>query len=165
MPEVGHDALAMHLFVPAHLSLRHEWSFDVTKYVWAVMPMMGDWLFSIAYMLGGETAARLINVSFIFILCRLVRDLVLWAGGNAVGARWSVLLFLATPLTFTESSSLYIESVWASFVVAGSLSIFKLLPSAEDNKKIQLPIAGLLLGGALAAKAVTLPYFQYSCFC
>lgn len=163
MPEVGHDALAMHLFVPAHLSLRHEWSFDMTKYVWTVMPMMGDWLFSIAYMLGGETAARLINVSFIFILCRLVCDLVVWAGGNAAGARWSVLLFLATPLTFTESSSLYIESVWASFVVAGSLSIFKLLPSAEDNKKIQLPIAGLLLGGALAAKAVTftiLPVFM-----
>ncbi|TKB26115.1 glycosyl transferase [Desulfopila sp. IMCC35006] len=162
MPEVGHDALAMHLFVPAHLSLRHEWSFDVTKYVWAVMPMMGDWLFSIAYMLGGESAARLINVSFIFVLCRLVRDLVIWAGGNAVGARWSVLLFLATPLTFTESSSLFIESVWASFIISGSLSIFKLLQSTEDKKK-QLLISGFLLGGALATKAVTftiLPVFM-----
>ena len=35
-------------------------------YVWAVMPMLGDWLFSVGYMLGGETAARLINVGFIY---------------------------------------------------------------------------------------------------
>ncbi|WP_300484680.1 hypothetical protein [Methylobacter sp.] len=154
MPEVGHDALAMHLFIPGHLAHRHEWGFDVNTYVWAVMPMMGDWLFSIGYMLAGETAARMINVGFIFVLCWLIRDLVMWAGGNAVGARWAVLLFLTTPLTFTESSSLFIESVWASFIVAGSLSIFKLL-KLDNDQNIHLPVAGILLGGALATKAVT----------
>jgi hypothetical protein len=155
MPEVGHDALAMHLFIPGHLTHRHEWGFDVSTYVWAVMPMMGDWLFSIGYMLAGETAARLINVGFIFVLCWLLCDLVMWAGGNVVGTRWAVLLFLTTPLTFTESSSLFIESVWASFVVAGSLSVFKLSQS-ENDQKTHLLLAGFLLGGALAAKAVTL---------
>lgn len=154
MPEVGHDALAMHLFVPGHLATRQQWGFDVNTYVWAVMPMMGDWLFSIAYMLAGETAARLINVGFIFVLSWLIRDLVMWAGGNAVGARWAVLLFLTTPLTFTESSSLFIESVWASFAVAGSLSVFKLL-QRDNNQSAHLPVAGFLLGGALAAKAIT----------
>ena len=49
MPEVGHDALAMHLFIPAHLELRHQWGFDVSTYVWAVMPMLGDWIFAIAF--------------------------------------------------------------------------------------------------------------------
>lgn len=155
MPEVGHDALAMHLFIPGHLAHRHEWGFDVTTYVWAVMPMMGDWIFSIGYMLAGETAARMINVGFIFVLGWLIRDMVVWAGGNAAGARWAVLLFLTTPLTFTESSSLFIESVWASFVVAGSLSVFKLLQSHKDQNT-HLPVAGFLIGGALAAKAVTL---------
>lgn len=155
MPEVGHDALAMHLFIPGHLATRHEWSFDVNTYVWAVMPMMGDWLFSVGYMLAGEQAARLINVGFIFVLGWLIRDLVLWAGGNAVGARWAVLLFLTTPLTFTEGSSLFIESIWATFVVAGSLAVFKLLQSDEEQA-IHLPLAGIFLGGALAAKAVTL---------
>ena len=154
MPEVGHDALAMHLFVPAHLASRHEWGFAAGTYVWAVMPMLGDWLFSIGYMLAGEQAARLINVGFIFVLSWLVRDLVLWAHGSKAGARWAVLLFLTTPLTFTESSSLFIESVWASFVVAGSLFIFKILQS-DDEKTDCIPLAGLLLGGALAAKAVT----------
>jgi 4-amino-4-deoxy-L-arabinose transferase-like glycosyltransferase len=154
MPEVGHDALAMHLFIPGHLATRHEWGYDVTTYVWAVMPMMSDWLFSIGYMLAGETAARLINVGFIFVLSWLVRDLVMWAGGSAIGARWAVLLFLTTPLTFTESSSLFIESVWATFIVAGSLSVFKLLQRNNDQSA-HLPVAGFLLGGALAAKAVT----------
>jgi hypothetical protein len=154
MPEVGHDALATHLFVPGHLALRHEWGFDVTTYVWAVMPMLGDWLFSIGYMFAGETAARMINVGFIFILCWLIRELVMWAGGSTIGARWASLIFLTTPLTFTESSSLFIESVWASFVVAGSLAVFKLL-TPRDEKSNHYPAAGALLGGALAAKAVT----------
>jgi len=154
MPEVGHDALAMHLFIPGHLAARHEWGFDVSTYVWAVMPMLGDWLFSIGYMLAGEQAARLINVGFIFVLGWLIRDLVVWAGGNAIGARWAVLLFLTTPLTFTESSSLFIESIWTAFVVAGSLAVFKLVQS-DDDQVTHLPVAGILLGGALAAKAVT----------
>ena len=154
MPEVGHDALVTHLFVPGHLATRHEWGYDVTTYAWAVMPMMGDWLFSIGYMLAGETAARLVNVGFIFVLSWLVRDLVMWAGGSAVCARWAALLFLTTPLTFTESSSLFIESVWATFIVAGSLSVFKLLQRNNDQSA-HLPVAGFLLGGALAAKAVT----------
>jgi 4-amino-4-deoxy-L-arabinose transferase-like glycosyltransferase len=154
MPEVGYDALASHLFIPAHLASRHQWGFDASTYVWAVMPMLGDWIFSIGNLLAGEAAARLINVGFIFILGWLVRDLVQWAGGTAVGARWAVLIFLSTPLTFAEGSSLFIESVWASFVAAGTLAILKTCSNSGDSRN-ELPVAGLLLGCALAAKAVT----------
>lgn len=155
MPEIGHDALAMHLFIPGHMAHSHKWGFDVTTYVWAVMPMLGDWIFSIGYMLGEETAVRLINVGFIFVLGWLIRDVVIWAGGSAMGARWAALIFLTTPLTFTESSSLFIESIWASFVVAGSLYVFKSTQKGSV-RNAYLPIAGFLLGAALAAKAVTL---------
>lgn len=154
MPEVGYDALAMHLFIPAHLALRHQWGFDASTYVWAVMPMLGDWIFSIGYMLDGETAVRLINAGFILVLAWLVRDLVLWAGGSTRGASWAALIFLSTPLTFTEGSSLFIESVWASFAVAGTLAILRAC-SASGRPGYELPLAGLLLGCALAAKAVT----------
>ena len=154
MPEIGHDALAMHLFIPAQMASRHEWGFDVNTYVWAVMPTLADWIFSIGYMLDGETASRLFNVGFIFILSWLVRNLVLWAGGSSASAMWAVLIFLSTPLTFTEGSSLFIESVWASFVVAGTLSILSSC-STSGKPSVDLPIAGLLLGCALAAKAVT----------
>ena len=154
MPETGFDALWQHLFVSAHLAARHKWGFDAATYVWAVIPMLGDWIFAIGYMLAGETAARLINVGFIFILGWLVRDLVLWAGGSAIGARWAVLVFLSTPLTFIEGSSLFIESVLASLAVAGTLAVFRAC-SAEEDKRSQLIIAGLLLGCALATKSVT----------
>ena len=154
MPELGYDALAMHLFVPVQLATRHQWGFDVTKYVWAVFPMLGDWIFSIGYMLAGETGARLINVVFIFTLAGLVRELVLWAGGSILGARWATLIFLSTPLTFAEGSTLYIDPVWASFVVAGTWKIFSSC-SGYSKPKFEFPMAGLLLGFALAAKAVT----------
>ena len=154
MPEVGHDALAMHLFIPGHMLHSHEWGFDVSTYVWAVMPMMGDWLYSLVYILGGETAARLINVGFIFLLSWLLRELVIWAGGNALGARWAVLIFFVTPLTFTESSSLFIESIWTAFIIGGTLLIFRAVSSSSDSKTCLL-IAALLFAFALAAKAVS----------
>lgn len=154
MPEVGWDALASHLVIPTHLALRHQWEFDVSMYTWAVMPALGDFIFSIGYMLAGEAAARIINVGFIFILAWLIRSLVLWAGGSIVGVRWAVLIYLSTPLTFTEGNSLFIESVWASFAVAGTLTILRAC-SIVGKPKLELPIAGFLLGCALASKAVT----------
>ncbi|WNV05351.1 hypothetical protein RP726_02805 [Candidatus Methylospira mobilis] len=158
MPEVGYDALVTHLFVPAHMALRHQWGFDVTTYVWAVVPMLGDWIFSMGYMLGGETAARFINVGFIFVLGWLVRDCVQWAGGSLVGARWAVLVFLSTPLTFTVGCSLYIESIWASFVVAGCLAVLRACsssPSFGKPGRNELLLSGLLLGCGAAVKAIT----------
>lgn len=155
MPEVGHDALATHLFVPSQLASRHQWGFDVTTYVWAAMPMLGGWIYAIAYMLGGETSSRLINVCFIFVLGWLVRDMVrAWGNGQKSGAGLAVLLFLSTPLTFTVSSSLFIESVWSAFVVAGTVTVLR-IGSLEDDQAMKLPLAGLLFGFASAAKAVT----------
>jgi hypothetical protein len=155
-PEVGHDALAMHLFIPGYLQSHGQWSFDAGTYVWAVMPMLGDWIFSLPYLLAGESAARLTNVGFIFLLVWLVSDLARWAGANAMGARWAALIFLTTPLTFTEGSSLFIESVWSCLVVAGVFAVLKVcFDSALSGQRLLL--GGALLGLALATKAVTLP--------
>lgn len=154
LPELGYDALAMHLFIPGYLRGRHQWTFDVTTYVWAVMPMLGDWIFAIAYMLGGETAARLLNVGFIFVLARLVVEMVRWAGGTARSAHWAALIFLSTPLTFTEGSSLFIESVWSAFLVAGSYMLIRSVFRKDSSNN--LPLTAVLLGFAAASKAVTL---------
>jgi len=155
MPDIGFDSLAMHLFIPAQLFLRHQWGFAADTYAWAVMPMLGDWIYSIGYMLGGETSARLINVGFIFALGWLIRDLVSWAGGNSIGSRLAVLLFLSTPLTLVEGSTLFIESVLATFVVTGAFALLRSC-SANGNPDDELPVAGFLLGCALSTKALTL---------
>ncbi|MDO7898339.1 phospholipid carrier-dependent glycosyltransferase [Pseudomonas citrulli] len=158
MPEVGYDALAMHLFVPAHLAQRHQWGFDAGTYVWAVMPMLADWIYSIVYMLAGETASRLTNCAFTLLVAWQVRNLAIWAGGTTISARWASLFFLSTPLAFAESSSLFIESAWTAFVLAGSLAILnasRFTPDVAERHR-QLILAGVVLGFALATKAVTL---------
>lgn len=155
MPEVGHDALAMHLFVPGHIAHHQSWHFDASIYVWAVMPMLVDWLYTAGYLFDGETGARLVNVGSIVLLASLVHRVASWAGANRVGANWAVLLLLVTPLTFLESASLFIEGMWSALVVGGSLALLRLL-TQPGNARREIILAGLLLGGALAAKAVTL---------
>jgi hypothetical protein len=158
MPEIGHDALAMHLFVPSHLAQRHQWSFDASTYMWAVMPMLADWIYSIVYLLAGETASRLSNSAFTLLVTWQIHNMSLWAGGSATSARWASLIFLSTPLAFAESSSLHIESAWTAFMMAGTLAILKVSSFTGDPKErlSQLFLAGLLLGFAMATKAVTL---------
>ncbi len=157
LPELTHDGLAMHLFVPTHIATRNEWGFDPTLYVWALMPMLGDWHYSIGYLIAGETGTRLINVGFLYLVTYLVRDLVLWAGGNEKGATWAALLFLSTPLTFMEGSSLHIESIWACYLISGLLLVLR-FSTEHEYRTSGLVLGGLLLGFATAAKSVTFIY-------
>jgi hypothetical protein len=156
LPELGFDALAVHLFVPAQLALRHQWGFDVTNYCWAVMPLLGDWIFSIGYILGGESAARLLNVGFIFILGLLIHKIVIWASSSKIYARLSVLLFISTPLTFTVGSSLFIDSIWTTFIVAGVFTLLR-LDTSDNDLTDALILSGIFLGYALASKSITIP--------
>jgi hypothetical protein len=154
MPERGHDALVTHLMLPARIAWQHVWAFDVDTYVWAVMPMIGDWIYTIGYMLGGESGARLVNLGCLVVLARLVYEVAVWAGSREEGALWAVLLLLSTPLALAETSSLFVESIWSCFVVGGALALLRLMTGAKHSA-VQLVVGGVLLGGALAAKAVT----------
>lgn len=155
MPEVGHDALAMHLFIPSYISHHQFWHFDAGIYVWAVMPMLVDWLYTAGYLFSGETGARLVNVGSILLLAALVNRVATWAGASRVSAKWAVLMLLVTPLTYVESSSLFIEGIWSTLIVGGAFALLRLL-TQPDNARREIILAGLLLGGAMAAKAVTL---------
>lgn len=155
LPEVGYDSLVTHLFVPTHLAHHHQWGFDASLYALAVIPMLADWIYAINFMLGGELAARLINVGFIFILATLARDIATWAGGSETSGRLAALILMSTPLTFLEGSTLHVEGTWAAFLTGGALSILRLTTS-EHGKTGNLIISGVLLGCALATKAITL---------
>ncbi len=67
-PEAGHDALTIHLAVPALVSSNHSWAFDVSRHIWAVMPLSSDWLYTWTYMLGGEFASRLTNYACLLLV-------------------------------------------------------------------------------------------------
>ncbi|MFN3244058.1 MAG: hypothetical protein ACE37K_21305 [Planctomycetota bacterium] len=154
MPERGHDALAMHLLVPEYVRWHQHWPFDVEHYVWAVMPMLGDWLYTLAVLLDGEVAARLCNFAALLLLARTVHALSRWAGAGPRSALLAVLVLVSTPLTMCEISSLFVDSIWSSLLLGGTLAALR-LATAEGSPNKNLLLAGALLGGAMAAKAVT----------
>ena len=155
MPEVGHDALVMHLFIPAHMALNGFWAFNVDVDLWAATPMLGDIFFAIGYVLGGEVAARVINLGFVFSLALLIREYLTYLKIPALMSNSMMLLFLSTPLTFLENSTLYVDSVWTAYVVGGTYFILRFIFDYE-NKNSSIILASILLGLSMMVKVQTL---------
>lgn len=155
LPELAHDPLAVHLFVPGYIEANHAWTFDPAQYAWTLMPMLADWSYTIAYLLGGEASAKLINLAFLLACAQLARQLVQTLGGGERGANWGALLLLSTPLTLLLGSALYTEPFWSAYLLAGSLCAFRILFGQGDQQS-QLISAALLLAFSAAAKAVAL---------
>ena len=115
-PEMGYDAMAMHLQIPMLMAEAHRWPFDVSRYVWAVMPIGADWAFTAAYFLGREGAARLLNFCFAILASYLLYELIrLYARRDVALA--SICLVVSTPLAFLETSTLYVENLWVAFLL------------------------------------------------
>ena len=147
-PEAGADGLAMHMVIASRLAAHSLWPFDVQQFVWAVMPMGGDWAFSGAYLLGGEYAARLMNFSFLVLLA-----LMLHAGlrdGLRGGAPLLLTaLFASTPLVLLASGSLLVENVWAAFVLGAVLALWRY---HATRRSAYLFLLGAFLGCAAHVK-------------
>jgi hypothetical protein len=156
LPELSHDGLAMHLFVPSYVKSLLEWSYDPSLYVWALMPLHGDWLFSFAYVLSGEAGVKLLSLCHLYVLGVFAYRLVIWAHGSQNGALWCVLIFLSTPLTFTLSSGLFVDAVWSSYLVAAAYMLFA-GNDFDHPRVLYVPVAAFL-GFAFASKLGTLTY-------
>jgi len=147
-PEVSHDGLSMHMVIASRLAAHSQWPFDVQEFVWAVMPMGGDWAFAGVYMLGGEYAARLLNLSFFLMIAGLV---------FAASRRWLSMaeallltaLFATTPLIQVVTGALFVENVWAMFVTAAVLSLWKY---HDSRRPAYFVLAGLFLGCSMQVK-------------
>ena len=155
LPELAYDPLAIHLFVPGYIEANGAWNFDPGRYVWTLMPMLADWAYTINFLLGGEAAARLVNLVFLLACAHLVRQLVRTLGGSGRGADWGALVLLSTPLTFLLGSALYTEPFWSAYLLAGALVFFRMV-EGDGNERSQLALAALLLAFSAAAKAVAL---------
>lgn len=149
-PELGVDALTMHLWIASYIVDFQQWHYDVYQGGFALMPIAGDLAFSIAYMLGGEYAARLINLSFILILAGLIYQFIT----PMVGAFVSKLLlsaYLTLPAIGLISGSLFIEHFWALMI----FSPFLLATSGDINFFVKWAFATLLISLAMATKVMT----------
>ena len=157
LPELSHDALAMHLAAPAYVAINQAWNFDPDLYIWTFMPMLADWSFTIGYVLAGESAARLVNSGFLLAVVFLAREFVLWLGGCGRGADWAALVLLSAPLTLLVGSSLFVEPFWCAFLLAGTMWVFRALQDERQHPAAMLQ-GGMVLGFAVAAKAIALTY-------
>ena len=155
LPELGWDALWQHLFVASYVDSHHFWSFDPSFYVLSVIPMLGDWFFTLGYLLAGETGSRLINFTFIISILLILRDFVLYIKGDEGAVKWAILFFLITPLTFTEGTTLFVESVWATFLLSAVLFFLKFCEDCKKNRPY-FYLTSFLLGLAMNDKLLTI---------
>jgi len=146
-PEAGPDGLAVHLVVPSSVALTHQWAFDVTKHLWAVMPMGADWCFTLAYLLGGEAAARLLNlILFLCITALLLSIIRKWL--PLAPTLLTVTMFAATPLVQLVTGSLFAENLWALLCLGALVS----LGCYREGPDAFLYLAFALAGAAASTK-------------
>lgn len=155
LPELGYDALVYHLFIPAQMAHKHFWGFDVEKYIWAVFPLLGDWIYSLSFVLSGESATRIFNYFFMLIGARIVFLISKELGLSSTGKFLNVLIYFSCPLTFAVTSTLYVETIWGAYFMAACYLIIKLTKPSEVNPKIILSVS-MLLALSAATKMSTI---------
>jgi hypothetical protein len=146
-PEISADGLAMHMVIPARMAAAHRWPFDPAEFAWALMPMGGDWLWTVGWMLGGEAAARWMNLLLLALItwmaaARIRRGLGAWPAAMLTGA------FLSTPLVQHVTGSLFVENATALWLVAAALVMVE---SRLETARARFAF-GLLAGMAAATK-------------
>ncbi len=147
-PAVSPDGLAMHMVVASRLAAHSLWSFDVREFIWAVMPMGGDWAFSGVYLLGGEYAARLLNFS-IFVLVAMLLFAAIRSWLSQGTALLLTALYASTPLVQLITGSLFVENIWTAFVTGAAVSLWRY---HTTHRAAYLFLLGIFLGCAIQVK-------------
>jgi hypothetical protein len=147
-PEVSADGLAMHLAIPVNLAAQHRLTFEPSRFIWSVMPMGADWIYSIVYQIGGEAASRLADFAMLLALEALLYGAARrWLTRSA--ALLVTALFATTPMVQLVTGSLFVENPLAALILAMLLSIWRL---GETGERRYLFAAAILAGGALSTK-------------
>lgn len=153
-PEVSADGIAIHLAVPLHVAMHHFWHFDVSQASWAVMPMTAEWCFTTVYLLGGEFAAKLLPFVFLVISCIQIVFLCARVAPRAA-ALLVAAVFAATPVVQLITGSMFTDMLWSTFLLGAAVLV---VHWTEWRDTAALPLAGILLGAAMATKLIALSF-------
>jgi len=153
-PEVGTDSLAMHLALPAYVSIHHHWTYDVREFIWALMPQTTDWCYAIAYSIGGEFAARLLNVFNLLAIFGLLYSFIRQHCSH-LAALAICGLYATGPLIQVVTGSLFIENLLAALLLASCIAF---CAHFEGRGARQFAAGWLFLGLALSSKAGALAF-------
>ncbi|MEZ5353373.1 MAG: hypothetical protein R2762_12110 [Bryobacteraceae bacterium] len=107
------------------------------RFVYATMPLGANWLFTAAYLPGGEMAARLANFGALGLTAALIR--------NCTRSNLAAALYVSTPVLELVTGSLFVENTQAAFALAAAMA--------------GGPVRGaLLLGAAMMIKLSSLTF-------
>jgi len=161
-PEASYDGLAMHMAAAANIAFHHAFTIDFRQFVWALMPMGADWCYGVLYVLGGEYAARLLNLALLAVIGLLMFGVARrWV--TTATAALVVFLYLSTPMVQLVTGSLLVENFVAAMSLGAAVALWKF---QEKGTTRLLMLAAFLLGtsvamklGAVAVAVVILPFF------
>jgi glycosyltransferase involved in cell wall biosynthesis len=160
-PEQTSDGLAMHLAVPMNIAMHHQLTIEPARFVWAVMPMAADFSYSIAYLLGGEYAARLVVFAMLLAVCALL---------YAALRRWTTptlaylltAAFVATPIVQLVTGALFVENFLAAMILGAMTAIWRLGDTGERRYfYLAMALGGIAMTvkfGALAFVLIAAPF-------
>lgn len=149
-PEVDPRALGVHLAAPARIAAHHLWPFDVQQFAWAVKPMGGEWTFTLAYLIGGEAGARLLNVALLGLLCWLLFG---WLHDLLPGRLAALLtaVFASLPIVHRMTGALRVDNV-AALLLTGAVFYYRHYLKSRGTAHA---CAAALLAGTAAAVSLS----------
>lgn len=156
MPEIGHDALAMHLFIPSHINNFQIWDFDFQTYVWATLPLAADFFYTFLYVIGGEELTKFSLFIYMVLTLYLINDTLIALSFSRFHRNIMNLLYISTPLMYLVTSSLYIELPWLISLLLLLNVAIKIYLNRLDNYIFYILIFSLL---AITTKHISLIFF------
>lgn len=152
VPSYNFDDLAVHLFIPHQTSLFEEFSFS-TEFVGGFNPsMIPMGAYTSAFMLGGENAVRLVNLSMYSIGFLLLEALTRQLWGNR-SAALAVLFACTVPFTEWTLGICFVDSFFFLFSTLLLATATMLLRSRDVSL---LPWLGLVVGLGYLVKQQTI---------
>lgn len=117
-PDMGHDALSTHLTIPRRIYEYRFWSYDISEYIWALLPLGSEMLYTPIYFFGGEDGVRLLNLSFLIASAFLITTTKQAKNNfNIQNIQLGFgLLMLSLPLTFYIVGSTFVEPCFLLFI-------------------------------------------------
>lgn len=140
-PEVSADGLSQHFAIAEWVRTHARFHFDAANQIWAVQPMAGDWALTIANLLGGEHAARMLNYVWLLVLCSFVYRYLRRRLDETPAALFTAM-FAAVPIVQLTTTSMFIENFWSAMALGALFAI----------EQGSIVVAFTLMGAAGASK-------------
>jgi hypothetical protein len=129
-PEASGDGMAMHLPIALDFANNHAFTFDFRQYIWALAPIGADFCYAAVAVLGGEYAARLLNVLMFgvvsYLLFRASRRWLPPAIACFVAA-----LLASSPMVQLVTANMFVENFTAALSIAALIALWQYHDTGE----------------------------------